>query len=1019
MKKSIIIIVLFLLAFGVDYKNINAQSVDKAGESTQVKNPAIEYVEGEVIVQFKKEVSLIKQIEQDYQLTKTKELRNIKFYLLKSNNNRSTEEVITDLKKNSNIEIVQPNYIYHAKAQTTPWGVSTNGVQADTEWATNGATGSGVVVAVIDSGINYNHEDLSANMWDAPAGSCLVSSVPQVCPHHGWDFVSSGDLVDGSDGREDDPMDINGHGTHVSGTVAAADNGLGVVGVAPNAQLMAVRALDDDGSGTSADIAAGIDFARENSADIINLSIGGYAYDAVENTAINAAWDAGIVVVAASGNESETLLSYPAAFEKSIAVGAIQETETAINPTEDMQTKLAYFSNYGYTDVVAPGMNIYSTTVDGSYQDGWSGSSMASPHVAGVAALILQQHPTFTPAQIKQLLEATATDLGSTGRDQYFGSGLVNATAATAALSNKIILSANYIHDNGIGSAPDLYLPEIPADGIATAHIKVVVTDSNGDFVDGVTVAISTDKGTLSAASITTTSGVAEFSILADDTPGTATITADGGIYGVATVQLDMANILLVSDSAEWYYANNFSWFNTQAIADSGKQFVRYNTFWGSGLDDFPSTEYMQKFDLVIWYMGDFYPTTTGKTAIQNYLDANGKLIITGPDQLYWLNWYGYDKSIYNNYFKANYSGDGPSNQTDVTGNGIFSGLTLDFTDPGYIIGFFPDYITLETGGEQLGTYTSGEIAGSLYNGAYKTLYLPYGLEALSTKAMRQDVLNRIYSFALPVSGLSISSVDSDSALITWDTFENSALTSYIASYGTDAVATSAGTADTTINSITLENLSPNTLYYVKVAGKISDGSITEYSEIASFTTANIAPGTIKKKIQKAHVIKIKWSVPSDIPDSYIISYGTDTDAENKGLIPRTSNYKKFSNLKSNQAYYFKVLAVKNGVYSSYSPIKKIRTKPARVKNLKITQDEDDIKIAWSKVRGKNIKYKIKVMNENKEAFDLYKTKKLKKIINNSTVGETIFVKVRAKHIKSKLLGRWSKIKKFAIITTD
>ncbi|MGV9103148.1 MAG: S8 family serine peptidase [Candidatus Thorarchaeota archaeon] len=294
---------------------------------------------------------------------------------------------------------------------TLDWGV--DDIDAERVWGgTEGATdvvsgnvaGAGVNVAILDTGIDYTHPDLD----DVYAG--------------GYDFVDD----------DSDPKDGNGHGTHCAGIVAAEDNDEGVIGVAPMTSLYAVRVLDDQGSGYTSDIIAGIDWAVDNGMNVISMSLGGGDYDSSFNDAINRAYSADVVVVAASGNDGEGTVSYPAAYTNAIAVGAI-----------DSNHQLASFSNYGdEQEVVAPGVDIYSTmptysvTLTSWYYgysndyDQMSGTSMACPMVAGVVSLVRDANPDLTASEVRDILQTTATDLGSTGWDQYYGYGMVNAEAA-------------------------------------------------------------------------------------------------------------------------------------------------------------------------------------------------------------------------------------------------------------------------------------------------------------------------------------------------------------------------------------------------------------------------------------------------------------------------------------------------------------------------------------------------------------------------------------------------------------
>lgn len=273
-------------------------------------------------------------------------------------------------------------------------------VNAPEVWA-KGYTGQGVVVAVVDTGVDYNHSDLNANIWrnsDEIAGNGKDDDGNgYIDDIRGWDFVSS----------DNNPMDLNNHGTHVAGTIAAEKNEFGVTGVAYNAKIMPVRVLDANGSGSYSNVTAGIRYAADNRANVINLSLGGGFSSDIE-AAIKYAVAKGSVVVMAAGNNGESEPSYPGRYatQWGIAVGAVDSSKAVGNFSNSAGgTKLEY--------VVAPGVNIYSTTLNNSYQY-LSGTSMATPHVAGVAALILSAKKSLTPAQLENILTTTATRTGIT-----------------------------------------------------------------------------------------------------------------------------------------------------------------------------------------------------------------------------------------------------------------------------------------------------------------------------------------------------------------------------------------------------------------------------------------------------------------------------------------------------------------------------------------------------------------------------------------------------------------------------
>jgi subtilisin family serine protease len=265
--------------------------------------------------------------------------------------------------------------------ESEPWGIGE--IYADTVWESS--TGSTVKVAVMDTGIDTDHPDL---------------------------VVKGGiNVINTRKSYNDD----NGHGTHCAGTIAAVDNEIGVIGVSHQVDLYAIKALNRRGSGYFSDFIDGLYWAINNDIDVVSMSFGGTYYSSLFDDAITDAYDAGIVLVAAAGNNGASVL-YPAKFTEVIAVAATTESGT-----------VALFSNPGSEiDVAAPGEGVLSTYKGGTYAYG-SGTSMACPHVAGTIALILEDHGSEDQSQVKTRLTATAHDITGTDKD---GSGLIDAYLA-------------------------------------------------------------------------------------------------------------------------------------------------------------------------------------------------------------------------------------------------------------------------------------------------------------------------------------------------------------------------------------------------------------------------------------------------------------------------------------------------------------------------------------------------------------------------------------------------------------
>jgi subtilisin len=289
------------------------------------------------------------------------------------------------------VSYVEPNGMFKAADEyTDSWGVSHIG--ADVAHA-GGNQGAGVHIAVIDSGIDGTHEDLDATYKG------------------GYDFVSND-----SDPADDTAMS---HGTHVAGIIAAEANGIGVIGVAPQAAIYAVKVLDADGYGTLEGVIAGIEWAVDNGMDIANLSLEGPDFQSLHD-ACDAAYAAGMLLVAAGGNTNGNEVKYPAAYSSVIAVTATDAVDQA-----------ASFSPLGpELELAAPGAEILSTVRGGGY-DVLSGTSQAAPHVSGIAALFIAANPADRNGngihdEVKEMLHLSAIDLGEPGVDNTFGYGLVN-----------------------------------------------------------------------------------------------------------------------------------------------------------------------------------------------------------------------------------------------------------------------------------------------------------------------------------------------------------------------------------------------------------------------------------------------------------------------------------------------------------------------------------------------------------------------------------------------------------------
>ena len=375
-----------------------------------------QYVKGRIIVGFEEGVSAESLVEA-YSLNVLYKDEDLRFAVVKVEEGKELE-TINELKNKPGIRYAEPDYIVHAMLTSTAtpndplWPKQWGPIAIKCPEAWDECTGSeDVVIAIIDTGVDYNHEDLSANMWhnpgETPDNGMDDDGNGYIDDYYGWDFVNNGNQ----------PYDDEGHGTHCAGIAAAVmNNNIGIAGVV-QAKIMAVKVLGRDGYGSASDVAKGIKYAADNGADVISMSLGASEGCNVLRDACQYAWDKGVVLVAAAGNDGVPDVCYPAAYDTVIAVGAINSNK-----------KRCQWSNYGdKLELVAPGDKIFSTYPGDDYVF-LSGTSMATPHVAGVAALAKAMFPSYTNRQIRDLLDTTADDLGDPGRDDYYGYGLVDAT---------------------------------------------------------------------------------------------------------------------------------------------------------------------------------------------------------------------------------------------------------------------------------------------------------------------------------------------------------------------------------------------------------------------------------------------------------------------------------------------------------------------------------------------------------------------------------------------------------------
>jgi serine protease len=412
------------------------------------------YAPDEIIVKFKNDATRQQAYKAlaDFGTVEISSNESLGFRELRIPAGKTVEEMVAAFSARPDVEYAEPNYIAHAFM--TP-----NDPYYSYQWhmplikmpqAWDQSTGTGVIVAVIDCGVAYENYGV---YYQAPdlAGTSFVP---------GYDFVNN----------DSHPDDDCAHGTHVAGTIAqTTNNNLGVTGVAFNCSIMPVKVLNASGSGTYTQIANGITFAADHGAQVINMSLGGSSSSSTLQNAVIYAYNKGIAIVCAAGNAGTSTPQYPAAYTQCISVSAVRYDKTYPS-----------YSSYGSTiDICAPGGDVTVDQNGDGYGDGvlqqthdgthygtfgyyfYDGTSMASPHVAGVAALLIAKNGgSMSPDAVRAAIQNTAEDLGPAGWDQHYGYGLVDANAALLSIG---------------GAAPVANFSGTPTSG--TAPLTVAFTD--------------------------------------------------------------------------------------------------------------------------------------------------------------------------------------------------------------------------------------------------------------------------------------------------------------------------------------------------------------------------------------------------------------------------------------------------------------------------------------------------------------------------------------------------------------
>jgi subtilisin family serine protease len=464
----------------------------------------IDCVPGELLVKYKRSTRSIvsKSRGRHWRAATLRRFKSVGIHQVRIGEGMTLDEALESCRQDPDVAYAEPNYRRYASVDPDDpyfvsgdlWGLEK--INLPEAWDTQ--TGSvSVVVAVLDTGIDWNHEDLAANIWINPGEDVGVDGIPNtgdpgegdgivqleeandedddkngyVDDFRGWNFVGNpagNPPVEGDNNPDDD----NGHGTHVSGTIGGeGDNGIGITGVTWAVSIMPLKTLNNEGEGSVAEEIGAIEYAIANGASIMNASFSGENDSDLEYLAIKSARDAGILLVAAAGNsgsDNDYKPEYPAAYDLDniIAVAATDHNDNLVS-IENWK----WGSNYGATsvDVAAPGVQIYSTmSGDDDNYDEKSGTSMAAPHVSGLAALIWSEDPAFTYSEVKGFIFDGVDVLGTlTGK--MLMAGRINANTSVRAAANGTI------------EVPDFPPSDLVAATASASQIDLTWTDNASD----------------------------------------------------------------------------------------------------------------------------------------------------------------------------------------------------------------------------------------------------------------------------------------------------------------------------------------------------------------------------------------------------------------------------------------------------------------------------------------------------------------------------------------------------------
>lgn len=791
-------------------------------------------------------------------------------------NGLAVPTAIQKLQRNRAVVFAEPNYVYQTAAVSNDtyytngslWGVysddspatgpsgTTNqfGTQAEKVWAANLTGSSNVLIAVIDEGVQVNHPDLNPNIWVNPfetAGDGIDNDGNgYIDDINGWDFANNDASVYDSTGDD--------HGTHVAGTIGArGGNGAGIAGMNWNIKMITAKFLGS-GGGTTANAVRAIDYITDlKSRHGINLvasnnSWGGSGYSQSLHDAIIRHANQNILFVAAAGNSAANNNSsgfYPANYDTSVGTSTqAAASYDAVIAVASITSSgaLSGFSNYGSTmvDLGAPGSSIVSTVPNNTYAS-YDGTSMASPHVAGAVALYASaQSGTVTAQSIRQAILGSATPTASLSGKTVTG-GRLNIFAALNLSNDQTPPQISSISSQpGSTTAVINWTTNEPAStevlyGTDQNNLNQTYSDAN--------LTLNHQAGLSGLNTLTTY----YFRVRSRDAAGNVSTSAVQSFTTTATPP-----ILFVDDD----FGESYERFFTSALQANGRSFDTWNV---QAVGQAPSSAVMSNYDLVIWNAGYAYEgngaglASGEQAAIANYLDAGGRIFISGQDVLFT----GVTTSFRQNYLKvASYTDDVQnSNHTasGVSGNPISSDLNLTMTAPSDFPSIYADALTPASGASGMLNHGVGTAAspfsavnyrGNLAAGEFAMVFTTAPFEAISTSATNPNNQNtfmqRVVNYLLPEVVVSAPSPGTS-------TTESGGSVTFNVKLNTPPIANvviPVSSSDTTEGTVNVSSLTftssnwavPQTVTVTGVDDALDDGNVNYSIVLGAVTSADL-----------------------------------------------------------------------------------------------------------------------------------------------------------------------------------